>query len=161
MFKIFEIHLSENLSAVNAQEIPRFLVEPSDTNVVEYENTEISCSATGVPVPTIVSWMKDGIHIVLDGTKSILTSGALRITNAGKSDDGYYQCVARNILASVISRRAKLNVACKFNESRVEKFLFFTECQYIFPPKNTNFFIFYDRLWFVISYCLCFAGARC
>ena len=119
--KFFEIYLSENLS-VNAQEIPRFLVEPSDTNVVEFENTEISCSATGVPVPTIVSWMKDGVHIVLDGTKSILTSGALRITNARKSDDGYYQCVARNVLASVMSRRAKLNVACKFIESRVGKF---------------------------------------
>lgn len=96
-------------------------MEPSDTNVVELENTEISCSATGVPIPTIVSWMKDGVHIVLDGTKSILPSGALRITNARKSDDGYYNCVARNILASTISRRAKLNVACKYSESRVRK----------------------------------------
>ncbi len=70
--------------------------------------------ATGLPVPKVVSWMKDGAHVVFDGTKSILPSGTLRISNARVTDAGWYQCVAQNYVGSVISKRAKLTVACKF-----------------------------------------------
>ncbi|XP_065066493.1 protein sidekick-2-like isoform X2 [Rhopilema esculentum] len=96
---------------VSGQDIPKFLVEPSDTNVVEYSTAEIACSTTGNPAPTVTSWMKDGVHLRFDGSKSILTSGTLRISFVSRADAGYYQCVAKNRIASVISKRAKLNVA--------------------------------------------------
>ena len=92
-------------------------MEPSDTNVVEYSTAEIACATTGNPAPTVTSWMKDGVHLRFDGSKSILTSGTLRISYVSRADAGYYQCVAKNRVASVISKRAKLNVACKLVHS--------------------------------------------
>ena len=98
----------------NGQEIPRFLVEPSETNAVENDiQTIIACSTTGIPAPTIVSWLKNGELLPLGGTKSIIAPGNLRLGRVSRTDDGYYQCVAQNSFASVISKRAKLNVACK------------------------------------------------
>ena len=95
------------------QEIPRFLVQPSETNVVENDVAIIACTATGIPAPTVVSWLKNGELLPLIGTKSIVSPGNLRLAYVSRSDAGYYQCVAQNSVASVISRRAKLNVACK------------------------------------------------
>ena len=92
-------------------------MQPSDTNVVESDVASIACSATGIPASTVVSWLKNGQPIIFGGGKSIVAPGNLRISYVSRSDDGYYQCVARNSIASVISRRAKLNVACMLNLS--------------------------------------------
>ena len=96
----------------NGQEMPRFLVQPSETNVVMGDTAVIACSTTGIPAPTVVAWLRNGDPVALVGTKSIVSPGNLRIGYVSRSDDGYYQCVAQNSFASVISRRAKLNVAC-------------------------------------------------
>eukprot|EP00794_Sanderia_malayensis_P008937 gene8937-9890_t len=95
-----------------ANSIPTFTAEPAATNAVRLLTTELHCTATGLPIPKVVSWMKNGEHVnFADGRKSILSTGTLRITNAQQSDDGYYQCVAKNTIGSVISKRAKLTVA--------------------------------------------------
>ena len=90
-------------------------MEPSETDTVEgNRETFIACSTTGIPAPSIVSWLKNGEVLQLVGTKSIVSPGSLRLGYVSRADDGYYQCVAQNSFASVISKRAKLNVACKF-----------------------------------------------
>ena len=98
---------------VYANNIPTFLTEPSNSDVVENLSIEIYCMASGLPIPRIVSWMKDGRHVNFDGRLSLLNTGSLKISNAARGDTGYYQCVAQNAVGSVISRRAKLDVACK------------------------------------------------
>lgn len=81
----------------------------------------LNCRAIGNPVP-IIEWFRNGELVTTnkdDATShlTLLPDGALfflRLNQKkGKSDEGVYNCVARNHLGVAVSKNASLYVAGK------------------------------------------------
>ena len=77
---------------------------PQSQNVTAGQSFNLSCNATGYPVPTI-EWRHNGTSYTIrdpsvititptDGLRS--NSSVITVTNATTSDTGLYQCVATN-----------------------------------------------------------------
>jgi Immunoglobulin I-set domain len=63
---------------------------------------ELSCSASGVPAPTI-SWSKNGDAVIPSDYFQLVDGGNLRILGVMPSDAGMYQCIATNSIGSVLA----------------------------------------------------------
>ena len=93
---------------------PVITEHPQGDTKKEGEDVTLSCNARGNPEPQI-SWEKDGStrtsndRISLSDDKKKLT-----IKNLTKDDCGEYQGVASNIVSSVKSNCAILDVQCKY-----------------------------------------------
>ena len=74
----------------------------------------ISCDATGNPVPTIW-WTKDASLLAGDAGISGVDTDTLKIKDVRRADGGNYRCVASNCVGSTNSEAAMLNVLCKYN----------------------------------------------
>ena len=79
---------------------------PQSQNVTAGQSFNLSCNATGYPVPTI-EWRQNGTSYTTrdpsvititptDGLRSIRS--VINVTNATISDTGLYQCVATNVV---------------------------------------------------------------
>uniref|UniRef100_A0A8C7MZR3 Hemicentin-1 n=1 Tax=Oncorhynchus kisutch TaxID=8019 RepID=A0A8C7MZR3_ONCKI len=67
-------------------------------------NAILNCEVRGDPLPTI-QWSKKGGSPLLGNERfTTLSNGSLRLTSAQKEDTAEYQCVARNLLGSVLVR---------------------------------------------------------
>ncbi|XP_039568233.1 netrin receptor DCC [Passer montanus] len=74
---------------------PFFLVRPSNLYGRERWDVELECSVGGNPTPS-VQWLKNG-EVVIPGDYFQIVGGSnLRILGLVKSDEGFYQCMARN-----------------------------------------------------------------
>ncbi|ESO96246.1 hypothetical protein LOTGIDRAFT_174928 [Lottia gigantea] len=79
----------------------------------EEESIEIPCAAEGHPTP-VYSWIKDGEELDLEseevnGRMSLISGvGTLRIKPAHGSDEGVYQCQARNAHGTSLSVRVNV-----------------------------------------------------
>lgn len=98
---------------------PVIMEHPSDAIVLKGSPTELKCSASGSPTPSI-SWFKDGIPISSDksGRRTILPEGNLyfmrTVSNKRRrSDSGTYQCVAINRYGTARSQKATLLIGSK------------------------------------------------
>uniref|UniRef100_A0A3B5LKZ5 Hemicentin 1 n=1 Tax=Xiphophorus couchianus TaxID=32473 RepID=A0A3B5LKZ5_9TELE len=61
----------------------------------------LSCKADGEPGP-MIEWTQHARPLLANDRFSTLSNGSLRITSAQKEDTSEYECVARNLLGSVV-----------------------------------------------------------
>lgn len=78
-------------------------MEPADTVVDAGTTIVLNCQAEGEPTPT-VEWSRQGRPLQGLDRLSTLSNGSLRISSAQKEDTAQYECVARNLLGSVLVR---------------------------------------------------------
>uniref|UniRef100_A0A8C2ZWU4 Hemicentin-1 n=1 Tax=Cyclopterus lumpus TaxID=8103 RepID=A0A8C2ZWU4_CYCLU len=70
-------------------------------------NAILHCVVRGDPLPTIrwsKKWSQQGRYLLGNDRFSPLSNGSLRISSAQKEDTAEYECVARNLLGSVLVR---------------------------------------------------------
>ncbi|XP_065081068.1 roundabout homolog 2-like [Ochlerotatus camptorhynchus] len=92
-----------------------FRLEPTNTRVAQGETALLECGPPrGYPEP-MVFWRKNGQTMDLSTSKRIriVDGGNLAIQDARQSDDGRYQCVAKNIVGIRESTVAFLRVHVK------------------------------------------------
>lgn len=78
----------------------------------------LNCQADGEPVP-VIEWSRQGQPLLGNERITTLKNGSLRLSSAQKEDTAEYECVARNLLGSVLARvtltvRGKLNCTFTF-----------------------------------------------
>ena len=73
----------------------RLTSSPRNTTVVQNNNVELSCQATGSPKPSI-TWHKKGGG-QMPASYSVV-NGNLQIIGVKKSEEGFYVCTASNVL---------------------------------------------------------------
>lgn len=82
---------------------PTITEEPVDTVVDAGSTVVLNCQAEGEPTPTI-EWSQQGRPLLGSDRFSSLSDGSLRISGAQKEDTAEYECVARNLIGSVLVR---------------------------------------------------------
>ena len=103
---------------------PQIATQPQGGPVIEGQNVNLFCNASGNPVPTI-TWTRNG---------SVLTSSVLRIsfgeeskdlkiTSINRADSGEYRCVANNSEGNVTSDAATLDVQCEYTSCPFECYM--------------------------------------
>ncbi|XP_021912981.1 roundabout homolog 2-like, partial [Zootermopsis nevadensis] len=89
-----------------------FRAEPKNTRVAQGQTALLECGPPrGHPEPTVF-WRKNGQILDLDTTKRVrlVDGGNLAIQDSRQSDDGRYQCVAKNTVGVRESAVALLKV---------------------------------------------------
>ena len=72
-----------------------------------------TCVVTGEPTPDIV-WLRDSNEIPIDGTRyEVMENGTLMLHDISESDNGYFECMAKNPVGEAHSRPAKMTVQNK------------------------------------------------
>ncbi|XP_062127281.1 roundabout homolog 2 isoform X1 [Drosophila sulfurigaster albostrigata] len=92
-----------------------FRLEPQNTRIAQGETALLECAPPrGIPEPT-VTWKKGGQKLDLEGSKRvrIVDGGNLAIQDARQSDEGQYQCIAKNPVGVRESSLATLKVHVK------------------------------------------------
>uniref|UniRef100_A0A3P8RVT3 Ig-like domain-containing protein n=1 Tax=Amphiprion percula TaxID=161767 RepID=A0A3P8RVT3_AMPPE len=82
---------------------PSIIVEPVETVVDAGTTSVLNCQAEGEPSP-MIEWSWQGRPLLGNDRFSTLSNGSLRISSAQKEDTAEYECVARNLLGSVLVR---------------------------------------------------------
>lgn len=67
----------------------------------------VSLSA-GYPQPQY-KWFKDGVEL-----SDFTTEHFHRIVNTRREDGGIYQCMAKNDVGAILSKKLEITVACEF-----------------------------------------------
>lgn len=80
---------------------PVITIEPVETIVDAGTTIVLNCQAAGEPSPTI-EWSRQGWPLLSQDRVIVLTNGSLRIAVAQKEDTSEYECVARNLMGSVL-----------------------------------------------------------
>lgn len=78
-------------------------MEPVETVVDAGTTLVLNCQAEGEPTP-VIEWARQGRPLLGNNRFSSLSNGSLRISSAQKEDTAEYECVARNLLGSVLVR---------------------------------------------------------
>lgn len=82
---------------------PTIIVEPAETVEDAGTTVVLNCQAEGEPTP-MIEWSRQGRPLLGNDRFSSLSNGSLRISSAQKEDTAEYECVARNLLGSVLVR---------------------------------------------------------
>ncbi|XP_044243814.3 hemicentin-1 isoform X3 [Ursus arctos] len=85
------------------QSPPIITLEPVETVINAGDKIILNCQATGEPHPTI-TWSRQGHSIPWDDRVNVLPNNSLHIAAAQKEDTSEYECVARNLMGSVLVR---------------------------------------------------------
>ncbi|XP_061490015.1 hemicentin-1 isoform X5 [Rhineura floridana] len=80
---------------------PVITIEPVETIVDAGTTVVLNCQAEGEPPPSI-EWSRQGWPLHSQERMTVLTNGSLRIAVAHKEDTSEYECVARNLMGSVL-----------------------------------------------------------
>ncbi|KAM3875097.1 roundabout homolog 1 [Diretmus argenteus] len=102
---------AEASAALTVHVPPAFVVRPRNQVVGVGRTVTFQCEATGNPQPAIF-WQREGSQNLLFSYQppqpssrfSVSQTGDLTITDAERSDVGYYSCQALNIAGSVITK---------------------------------------------------------
>jgi hypothetical protein len=65
------------------------------------EQVSLTCVTDGHPKP-VTTWVKDGIRVTNGNRFVVQSTGELSIKEIGKTDEGNYECVAKNDVGSVV-----------------------------------------------------------
>lgn len=82
---------------------PIITEEPVDTVVDAGSTVVLNCQAQGEPTP-MIEWSQQGRPLLGSDRFSSLSDGSLRISSAQMEDTAEYECVARNLMGSVLIR---------------------------------------------------------
>uniref|UniRef100_A0A663M826 Hemicentin 1 n=1 Tax=Athene cunicularia TaxID=194338 RepID=A0A663M826_ATHCN len=93
----------ERSLTLTLQSPPVITVEPVETVTEAGATAMLNCQANGEPPPTI-RWSRQGHPVVSDERVTVLSNGSLRIVAAQKEDTAEYECVASNLMGSVLVR---------------------------------------------------------
>uniref|UniRef100_A0A8C1K3P7 Hemicentin-1 n=1 Tax=Cyprinus carpio TaxID=7962 RepID=A0A8C1K3P7_CYPCA len=77
--------------------------QPVETVVDAGSTVVLNCQAEGEPVP-VIEWSRQGWPLLGNERITMLNNSSLRFSSAQKEDTAEYQCVARNLLGSVLVR---------------------------------------------------------
>uniref|UniRef100_H0WC62 Hemicentin-1 n=1 Tax=Cavia porcellus TaxID=10141 RepID=H0WC62_CAVPO len=98
-----EAGVVERSMNLTLQSPPVITLEPVETIVNAGGTVRLDCQATGEPHPTI-TWSRQAHSIRWDDRVSVLPNNSLYIAAAHKEDTSEYECVARNLMGSVLVR---------------------------------------------------------
>lgn len=93
-----------------------FRLEPQNTHVAQGDIAMLECAGPkGTPEP-LISWKKNGQKLEIEHSKRIriVDGGNLAIQDSRQSDEGQYQCIAKNVVGIRESKIAFLNIHGKF-----------------------------------------------
>ncbi|KAM4629779.1 hemicentin-1 [Polymixia lowei] len=93
----------ERSVTLTLQRAPTIVVEPVETVVDAGTTVVLNCQAEGEPTP-VIEWSRQGRPLLGNDRFSALSNGSLRVSSAQKEDTAEYECVARNLLGSVLVR---------------------------------------------------------
>ncbi|NXB77102.1 HMCN1 protein, partial [Donacobius atricapilla] len=91
----------ERSLTLTLQSPPVISVEPLETVLEAGATAVLDCQARGEPLPTI-GWSRQGRPLLGDDRVALLPNGSLRIAALQREDTAQYECVARNLLGSVL-----------------------------------------------------------
>ncbi|XP_057363933.1 hemicentin-1 isoform X3 [Manis pentadactyla] len=89
--------------SLTLQSPPVVTLEPVEMVINAGGKVLLNCQATGEPHPTI-TWSRQGHAIPWDDRVNVLSNNSLYIAAAQKEDTSEYECVARNLMGSVLVR---------------------------------------------------------
>lgn len=93
-------------------------MEPSDVIAVRDQPLMLDCRVQGEE-PLMVTWRKNGVPLSTSPRFQVLANGTLFIQSFQKrregseGDVGEYDCAAQNRYGLLVSRKAKVLLACK------------------------------------------------
>ncbi|XP_066492411.1 LOW QUALITY PROTEIN: immunoglobulin superfamily DCC subclass member 3 [Tiliqua scincoides] len=91
-------------------------MEPSDHIAVQEHPLVLYCQVEGIQ-PISITWRKNGVLMMDDLNAFVLANGSLyfshfqKLRGDGSSDEGEYDCMARNRFGLVVSRKARIQAA--------------------------------------------------
>ncbi|XFG08582.1 hypothetical protein AB1E19_012206 [Capra hircus] len=98
-----EAGVVERSMSLTLQSPPIITLEPVETIINAGSKVILNCQATGEPRPTI-TWSRQGHSVLWDERINVLSNNSLHIAAAQKEDTSEYECVARNLMGSVLVR---------------------------------------------------------
>ena len=91
------------------------ITSPSiDSSRKEGTKVDVTCNATGKPIPT-VTWFREGSSKVYSTGKG---SAALSFSSVSRSDAGQYRCKANNTAGTDETGALSLVVHCKYKNKQ-------------------------------------------
>uniref|UniRef100_A0A3Q2QIY6 Peroxidasin n=1 Tax=Fundulus heteroclitus TaxID=8078 RepID=A0A3Q2QIY6_FUNHE len=83
-------------------EVPRITSEPRDVDVTSGNTVYFTCRAEGNPKPQII-WLRNNnaLNMRDDSRLNLLEDGTLMIQDTRETDQGVYQCMAKNVAGEV------------------------------------------------------------
>ncbi|NXL77816.1 HMCN1 protein, partial [Leptocoma aspasia] len=96
-----DVGVVERSLTLTLQSPPVITVEPVGTVLEAGATVVLDCQARGEPPPAI-SWSRQGQPLLGDDRVTLLPNGSLRIAALQREDTSEYECVARNLLGSVL-----------------------------------------------------------
>ncbi|XP_017546292.1 peroxidasin [Pygocentrus nattereri] len=83
-------------------EVPRITSEPQDVDVTSGNTVYFTCRAEGNPKPQII-WLRNNnaLNMRDDSRLNLLEDGTLMIQDTRETDQGVYQCMAKNVAGEV------------------------------------------------------------
>uniref|UniRef100_A0AAV2JCT5 Peroxidase n=1 Tax=Knipowitschia caucasica TaxID=637954 RepID=A0AAV2JCT5_KNICA len=90
-------------------EVPRITSEPQDVDVTSGNTVYFTCRAEGNPKPQII-WLRNNnaLNMREDHRLNLLEDGTLMIQDTRETDQGVYQCMAKNVAGEVKTSQVTL-----------------------------------------------------
>ncbi|KAF7704641.1 peroxidasin [Silurus meridionalis] len=109
-------------------EVPRITSEPQDVDVTSGNTVYFTCRAEGNPKPQII-WLRNNnaLNMQDDSRLNLLEDGTLMIQDTRETDQGVYQCMAKNVAGEV-----------KTGEVTLRYFGTASRPSFVIQPQNTE-----------------------